>query len=218
MVRTGVVVVVVLLLHCAWGQETVKKKYSEMTEEEMQKAEELKGVARCAACEEMVVVVEKEMVKIPKNTRSNLREVRAIDIIESACQDAESRLYCDEAVEKLEDDLIAYIKKGTVVAKFNETVCVPCCGWKTDLKNSISDMNTNFIEKAKKQELEKQIKELEKKREELRVRRENMTYAERFSDAWALVMQDLEGWWLIIFASSFALAFLLSFLQILLSR
>eukprot|EP01064_Diplonema_japonicum_P023439 TRINITY_DN33868_c0_g1_i1.p1 TRINITY_DN33868_c0_g1~~TRINITY_DN33868_c0_g1_i1.p1 ORF type:complete len:256 (+),score=72.39 TRINITY_DN33868_c0_g1_i1:54-770(+) len=206
--------VVLLLTSFANSEEEGFKRYADMTDEELEQAEKLKGVTKCKACEDFVEKVEEEMVKIPKGTKSALKEVRAIEILETICQASDQRLYCEEAAEAIEDDLIAYVKKGKKKKDYKEEICAPMCSWKSSIKTGIEDMNSNFIENVKKQEVEKRINEMKAQQQEERKRRAARSFSERFMDEVELLKKDLEGYWLLIFLGMAVIFVLMVVIQV----
>ena len=165
---------------------------TENVDELMEQAEKLKGVTRCRACEEMVKGIQKAMKKLNKNASKQMKSVFAIDTIESACEDSDSRLYCDEAVEKIEDDLIKYIKKGKIGEDDHETLCDKICKWKADMKDSITNQHKNFMDEIKEKEVKRRVEQLRTEHAAKRSERDALPFYHRL---YLDIYEEFEGYW-----------------------
>jgi hypothetical protein len=121
--------------------------------------ERYRDVIKCGSCEKAVErLVERAKVQplgelVPSGTNRkrtltqrerSTRAARAIDIVDGAC-DSESgreRIYCQDAVGIVEDDLVELVVHDGVHPKHSDPkdVCRPLCGYKSDLKSQIEGM------------------------------------------------------------------------------
>eukprot|EP01012_Entosiphon_sulcatum_P034763 TRINITY_DN44143_c0_g1_i1.p1 TRINITY_DN44143_c0_g1~~TRINITY_DN44143_c0_g1_i1.p1 ORF type:complete len:255 (-),score=65.62 TRINITY_DN44143_c0_g1_i1:36-800(-) len=119
------------------------------------------ATAKCAACEKMIERVEADMRRtgtgetiashrLDKNNKratlhNAMKEARAIEILEKACsakdeQEQAVRLFCENAVEELETELLEYIQRNEVDESFKEKACKNFCQWKHGLKQQVEAM------------------------------------------------------------------------------
>eukprot|EP01065_Artemidia_motanka_P048403 TRINITY_DN7785_c3_g1_i2.p1 TRINITY_DN7785_c3_g1~~TRINITY_DN7785_c3_g1_i2.p1 ORF type:complete len:299 (+),score=61.20 TRINITY_DN7785_c3_g1_i2:78-974(+) len=163
-------------------------KLADLTEEQAEAYESTKGNQKCNACEALVERVQKAMVEVgqgqgirasrpgegdPQKVQKKLeraqRTARAIEILDNICTGQDQVLYCQEALGLLEDKLTEYIVAGEFKEDAKIDICDDMCEWKVGIKNSIKDMQANFLEEAKREELKRRMaKEKEILEEQLR--------------------------------------------------
>eukprot|EP01062_Namystynia_karyoxenos_P002773 TRINITY_DN1097_c1_g1_i1.p1 TRINITY_DN1097_c1_g1~~TRINITY_DN1097_c1_g1_i1.p1 ORF type:complete len:266 (+),score=76.11 TRINITY_DN1097_c1_g1_i1:63-860(+) len=163
-----------LLLCGAWAAASARpggrskgwerRRVDEMTEAELEQQDKMRSLAKCQACEDVVEMVEHEMrtqglghvpaghgddgsqAKKRKRVQAAL-EARAIEIIESVCDQHEHKLYCEEAVERVEEPLMDYVRANRIAAgedAAKEKICASMCEWKSSMRRSIKEMNEQF--------------------------------------------------------------------------
>eukprot|EP00756_Hemistasia_phaeocysticola_P058652 Hpha_TRINITY_DN35302_c0_g1::TRINITY_DN35302_c0_g1_i1::g.85176::m.85176 len=211
-----------------------KTSLSDLTEEQREAYEAMQPNQKCNVCEQLVERAEKAMKTVgegqgirqarpgegdTKKTQERLKKAakraRAIEIVESLCDDMQDanrqqRLYCHQSMEQLEDKLTDYIVEGEIKEDIKIDICDDFCEWKVGIKNSIKDMQSNFMEQVKEEELKKRTAQEKERMAEERARIQERldnppSLAER---VWNVLMQY---WW--IYAGFFAfMALVLIFL------